>query len=213
MQDDPSVIEPFRDLLGRAFAAGVDEAYRPQFALRLLSNWMSADLAATRAMLLEHREELLGKDVEEVLRALLADNPGDPGLIVRQALLDLARMDREDLAFQAMEDPTGTPALLVDLARAGDGAALDALAAILFFVRQTDAERALACFYGAIALALRARQEEAFNAVVKARRLDTTQVPAWLALLVELAGKHQELTALARAFVMPLPAEETGKET
>ena len=213
MLDDPSVIEPFRELLGRVFAVGVDEAYRPMFALRLLSIWMSADWATTRAMLLEHRLELLGNDVEESLRALLAGNPEDPQLIVRKALLDLARMDREDLAFRAMEDPTRAPALLLDLARAGDGVTLDATAAILFFVHQTDAERALACFYGAIALVLKARQKEAFDAVVKARRLDPTQVPAWLALLVELASKHQELTALAQAFVMPLPMEETGKET
>ncbi len=48
MLNDPSSSEPFRNLLGRAFAVGVDEAYRPSFAKRLLYNWMSSDAATTR---------------------------------------------------------------------------------------------------------------------------------------------------------------------
>lgn len=165
----------------------------------------------SRSMLLEHREELLGNDVEEALRSLLADNPEDPQLIARRALLDLARAGREDVVFQAIEDPARTSALLLDLARAGDIDALDATATIIFVVQETDPEKALLYFYKAIVLALRNQPDKAFDAVAKARRLDPTQVPTWLALLIELAAKQpDELIRLSQALIAPLPPEATG---
>jgi hypothetical protein len=210
-QDDPSLIDPFRNVLERAFTAGVDEAYRPEFALMLLSAWMSSDAATTRKMLQDRRQELLGPDVEEVLRSLLAENPTDPTLLAHQALLELARADREDLAFLAMENPTKASALLLDRARAGDVAALDALSTILSLFQEAVAERALAGFYRAVTLVLRDQSGKAHEAAIMARRLDPSQVPAWLAILVELSSKHNELTTLAQALVTPLPKEEDGE--
>jgi tetratricopeptide (TPR) repeat protein len=211
IRGDPFAIEPYRELLQWARELGVDEAYRPTFAMKLLYDWMSSDVATTRTMLVERREELLGNAVEKAMQALLADNPGNPQFIAHKALLDLARTGKQDLAFQVIEDPARTSATLLDLARAGDVDALDAVATLVFLTGGTELVRALSCFYKAIALALRDQPDQALEAVSEARRLDPTQVPTWLAVLVELASKqYDELIPLSKALIAPPPPKAAG---
>ena len=212
LYEEPSIIAFYRDLLESAHNVGVEEAYRPWLAKQLLANWMaSEDVATARKMLVERREELLGTDVEQALQSYLADQPDDPQLIAHRALLDLARTGQDDMLFQAIQDPDRNPDLLSDLARNGDFDALDSMATIMFFFQETDAERALLCFYKAIALAISKQPEKASDTVVEARRLDSTQVPNWFALLFKLPVEHRdEFIPLTEALVAPLPPGANG---
>jgi|GEM_PF-2715031 len=206
---DPSSLEPFRELLKYAREVGVDEAYRPRFTIELLYEWVSSELPTKRKMLLARREELLGNAVKEALESFLADDLEDPVLIAHKALLDLARAGKEDLAFQAIGDPNRASATLLELALADDVETLDAVATVVFLVEETDLAKARPRFYMAIALALRNQSDKALGAVSEALRMDRTQANAWLAILVKLAHKHQELVQLSDAIIAP-PTSEDG---
>jgi hypothetical protein len=103
-----------------------------------------------------------------------------------------------------ISDPETAPRTLNDLARSGDADILEMLATILLHMDTTDIVRAAAWFHKALALSLKKRREEALDAVREARRLDNSQVPAWLAFLVELA--RLEFIPLSRVLVEPLPS-------
>jgi hypothetical protein len=205
-QSNPSAIEPFRDLIRRARQVGVEEAYRPRIAQALLSKWMDADLEGKRALLAERGEALLGADVAEALQALREAYPEEPALSVHEALLALTRQGHAELAFQSLSDPEHAPALLDDLARSKDIAALDPLTTLVLNIETTDPVQAAAWFHRAIAFAADNQPDKASDAVYHARRLDPQQVPAWLGLLVALAPRHPEVVPLSQALLVPSTA-------
>ena len=198
---DPSALEPQRALLQSARRVGIDAAYRPSLAMQLLQEWIAADNEISRAMLQSRRDELLGEPVATAMRILLEHDPDDPALIANHAFLELARAGRDELAFQAAENPAQVSPALLDLALAGEADVFDALSTLITVAADTDAGRAPVYFYKAMALALRDRPEDAAAAVARARTLDATQVPAWLAQIVRLVGKYPQLIPLSQALI------------
>ncbi len=171
---DPALIQPYRDLIEAARQVGVDAAYRPELARERLDDWMRADLKSKREMLAERRDELLNPAAAAVLAAWLEADPENPRLIFHDALLDLARIDRAALAFDALSEPDRAPARLA--ARTGDFAALAPLT--LTLTQLPEPIRAAVWFHRAIALALESRPQYSLSAVQEARRLDPEQVTA-----------------------------------
>jgi hypothetical protein len=205
---DPRIIENFRKLLQSARELGIDEAYRPQFALRLLSQWMDSNLESTRTLLRERRGDLLNDDVTQAMQSLLAQFPEDATLQFHEQLLELARVGNDDLAFELMEDPAKVPAKLFDLVEAGDSQLLYSLATVLFLNATPDSAKAIPCFYRAIAQALRNQPDEAQQTATAARRLDPTQDAKWLALLFKMPGSQRDkLAPLSDALTAPLPPD------
>src|SRR6266545_3542961 len=198
---DRSMIEPHRQLLREARRVGIDEAYRRRLAAELLRTWLRATLEAKQAMLREQqtRVELLAPEVASAFQALRNADPDNTALVVHQALLALARADHDDIAFEAPAEPERFPALLAELARADERPALDAMATLAAIAGVTDAEQASGWFHKAIALALAEDHQAALNAARHARRLDASQITTWLALLVELAGRHPNVIPLTQA--------------
>lgn len=198
---DPALIQPYRDLIEAARQVGVDAAYRPELARERLDDWMRADLKSKREMLAERRDELLNPAAAAVLAAWLEADPENPRLIFHDALLDLARIDRAALAFDALSEQDRAPARLAELARTGDFAALAPLT--LTLTQLPEPIRATTWFHRAIALAVNGKPQDALNAVQEARRLDPEQVTAWLGLLVELAAGHPEVLPISQALLLP----------
>jgi tetratricopeptide (TPR) repeat protein len=197
-------LQPYRQCFNTARELGIEAAYRPMFASRVLFDWMSQDGAAeTLAMLKDRRKDLLDDEVEKALRSLLEQSPEDPQLIVHQAILELARTGKEDLAFDMMGKPDQASAALLDLARSGNAVALYPLATILRFNEATAELKALTCFYQAVALAMKGEPDRALQAIEEARRLDTTREKAWLALLFRCGGQRDRLIPLSEALTMP----------
>jgi tetratricopeptide (TPR) repeat protein len=193
-----------RECLSTARELGIEAAYRPVFANRLLIDWMSQDGAAeTLAMLKDRRKDLLDDEVEKALRSLLEQSPQDSQLIVHQAVLDLARAGKEDSAFELMGKPDRASAALLDLARSGNADALYPLATILRFTEATDETKALPCFYKAVALAIKGEPDSALQTIEEARRLDPTREKAWLALLFQCGGPRDNLVPLSEALNSP----------
>ena len=134
-QGDPGSVQVYRDLWDRARRDGIDQAYRPRLAGGLLARWIDADLDTKRAMLDEHRQQLLGDDVTETLDLWCAHDPDDDQLLAHQALLTLAVAGLADLAFDALADPDQFPPLLNTLARAGaDPAPIHAAATLALLI-------------------------------------------------------------------------------
>ena len=89
----------------------------------------------------------------------------------------------------------------------------DALSTLITVAADTDAGRAPVYFYKAMAMALRDRPEDAAAAVARARTLDATQVPAWLAQIVRLVGKYPQLIPLSQALIaQPVTGASGGGE-
>jgi tetratricopeptide (TPR) repeat protein len=202
-QVDPSVIEPYRQLLEQARQVGIDAAYRPRLALELLETWLDTSLDAKQSMLNEQqtRAELLGDDVANALGQLRDNYPDHSSLIVHEALLALSRAGHEQKAFEALADPDRFPALLADLARANALSALHAMATLAIAVDASAAVHASGSFYRAITLASANNPQDAVDEVRHARQLDPSQVTMWLGLLVELAPQHPDVIQLTRALL------------
>jgi tetratricopeptide (TPR) repeat protein len=197
-------IEFSRECLHSARELGIDKAYQPVFAGKLLLDWIALDdQAETFAMLKDRRKDLLDDEVEKVLHSLLLQFPQDLRLIAAAAILDLTRAGKEDLAFELMGNPEGAPAALLDLARSGNADVLHPLATILSLTGATDQLKALACFYKAVALAMKGGTELALQAVAEARLLNPTQENAWLALLFQFGGQRDRLIPISEALTAP----------
>lgn len=203
---DPGVAELFRGLLDSAQKLGIDQAYQPFFAMRLLLQWMNSDAESTHATLQADRQDLIGDGVTDAMQTLLAQDPQNPTLQFHQQLLNLARAGKDDLAFDLMADPAKVPAKLFDLAGAGEIDVLDSLATLLYIHAETETARATPCFYIGIAAALRDNRDDAIAAVAEASRLDPTQVSNWLALLFKMpVSQRDKLVPLSDALSAPKP--------
>jgi len=152
-------------------------------------------------MLTERRDELLDEAVAAALSSRLEAAPDDPALVFHAALLDLARMDRADLAFDALAAPEGIPRCLAALARTEDLRALEPLTRGLLRTEQPDRVQALIWLHRAIALAVDEKPADALDALREARTLDPTQVPDWLGLIAELGAARPALLPLGQALV------------
>ncbi|MGH8888034.1 MAG: hypothetical protein ACRDYX_23345, partial [Egibacteraceae bacterium] len=201
-QGDPSTVDVYRSLLEPARRDGIDQAYRLRLAGALLSAWMDTDLDTKRAMLTEQRDDLLGGDVAEVLDSRREDDSEDAFLIVHEALLTLASAGQDDAAFDALADLDRLPGLLTELARANaEPATLAAAATLALVVDERGGAQACALFHLAVALAIDGQPEEAEQALEQAYTLDATQLPAWMALLVELAPRRPQIQASSQTLL------------
>ncbi len=205
------VAELFCGLLDSARKLGIDQAYEPFFAMRLLLQWINSDAESTHAKLREDRQELIGDGVASAMQTLLAQDPQNPTLQFHQQLLNLARVGKEDLAFDLMADPAKIPAKLFDLVSAANLDVLDWLARLLYLQAETETAKATPCFYLGIVAALRDRPDDALAAIAEARRLDPAQAPNWLALLFKMpVSQRDKLLPLSDALSAPAPPKVDG---
>ena len=160
-------------------------------------------------MLRDRRKDLLDDAVEKVLQSLRKQFSEDSDIVLHQSILDLARLDKENLAFDLLSDLNRAPAAMLALASAGDGQALYPLATVLSVRADTSDISALAGFYRAVALAIKAEPDRALEALAEARRLNPKKQNEWLALLFQCGGPHRDrLIPISQAlFFTPHAAE------
>jgi tetratricopeptide (TPR) repeat protein len=200
LMDDPLMIKSHRHLLREVQRVGIDDAYRPWLALELLVKWLNASFEERQSMLQDPqtRGKLRGGDVADALGILRAKDPEETDFVVVDALLVLARADRDDAAFEALADPSRFPSILAGLARSNTDAVHGAMATLAIFTDASDVEHAAGCFHKAIELAIAGKPKKALKTAELARSLDAGQVTSWLGLLVELLPRHPNLIQLAQ---------------
>lgn len=205
---DPSAIIPYKDLLNRIQEEGLDSAYTPLLSAQLLGRWMEADVAAARTILAEQREEILGDGVAHVLHERLEQNPGNWRFLAAQALLELAREDKQELALRGIEDPHQAPEILSQLAHNNQATLLSNVSLVLMVHLDDEHLVANARFHYAVACALQGAAESALQWMAEARRLDQGQTSAWGNLLLALLKfRSEQIEPLLRALLEPIPPQ------
>ncbi|MCT9080280.1 tetratricopeptide repeat protein, partial [Streptomyces fulvoviolaceus] len=146
----------YRDLRRQAQSTGVDAAYRPLLSTVLAHEFLTAAPSDQRALLESRRDDLLDDIVRDVLAHYASDDaPETARLAYRaEALLNLAELDAQTSAFEALDDPSKFPSLLSKAARHPDAPALEPTARLALATATDDTLAATAEYHLALSAAI-----------------------------------------------------------
>jgi len=179
---------------------GADDAYRPVLLTILAREFADADPDRQRALLADRRDDLLTGTVADALNRLASKEHGQPVAALRAtALLTLARTGNVEPVFEALTEPSQFPCLLHTLATGPAADGLDLTAVVAYTAATSIAERAVALFYLAVAMAARGDQEQAGDLVIQARAADPARAPGWINELAEIGQHHPGVLQLIPA--------------
>ncbi|MBV9312990.1 MAG: hypothetical protein JO100_04460 [Pseudonocardia sp.] len=174
--------------------------------LLLADQFAAADPAAQRDLLTQRRAELLDDLVRQRLdsRARLDET----GEVTRAAaLLDIATHDPDGAltaaTFDALDDPSGFPALLDATAQDIHLAAtlLAPLATITLTAATSEPQAAVAMLYLAIAAALTGDQQAATERISQALEYDGGRASVWISRLARLGAVRPSVLPLITVLV------------
>jgi tetratricopeptide (TPR) repeat protein len=191
-----------QDLRAQAREVGVASAYRPLLLRALASEFVEADPARQRELLVDRRQELLTDDVADQLHELAehAEEPAErQSAEVAIAVVALAQTDQEAPAMDALEDPTLFTKLLTGQAAEADPQILSTTARIAMTTAATRESAADAHFYLAVAAIRSGDQHLAETELAAARSLSPARSIVWITQLAELGRRHTEVLALIPA--------------
>ena len=146
-------------------------------------------------LLAERHDELLSDFVRQTITPAASEQsmPAQRAL----ALLTIAAAGEDELVFDALEDPTRFPALLVTLAERPNPVMLAPAAVVAYTVAQTPSQAAEANFFMAVSAAVLGAEDGVTSKLLgDAQTLDPERSSAWIAQLAELAAQHQSLLPL-----------------
>ncbi|MDN0194421.1 tetratricopeptide repeat protein [Streptomyces sp. S.PNR 29] len=182
----------YRELRRLARSVGVDHAYQPLLSSVLAYEFATASPEDRRTLLRQRRDDLLDDLVLEALSGGATDPDPETARLCTQAecLLMLAELDADADALDALDDPSGFPALLATAARRPDPAPLAATACLALTAATSDSLTATAEFHLAVAAAIDDDPDAAGTLLDHACDHHPAAVPAWITALAEIAQHH-----------------------
>jgi hypothetical protein len=211
--------ERYTMLRQAARVEGAEAAYRPQLLTILARQFTRADLDTQRELLATRRDDLLSAKVRDTIGSLADGDAVEP--LRARALLQLAALGEDELVLDALTGPARFPALLHDLARRPDLAALGPAVTAAWTAATVAEQAATALFYLAVTCACAGDTGNATAALTQARRLGPGQATAWIDRLAGIGQQHPAVLPLISALSRPPgdgeesdaagPAEDGGR--
>ncbi len=199
-------ISDARQRLHDAIEHGIDTTYRPLILIEQLTTWINLDTWADTRQALDTTPELMHHDSRTLLRALAENSPDDVGLRVHRLVLELAHSNSVAFPFDALNSPESASEAFAELRSKDDWTSIDTLSVLLLTATQPDNQTSsTALIHLAIARHLAGEHQQVESLILSARKTAPNSEPEWLALLVEIAPTHPNVTALTAMLTSPLP--------